>query len=92
MYYELLYPQFQSIEDLKFNKKCKRLSFVKPQNVIKDKKIINEKLWKEAMKYFNDMDNKRTPLDKIKSFNKGFQIIQNSITFCTGKDELGEIL
>jgi hypothetical protein len=35
------------------------------------------------------MDNQKTPIDKIKYFNKAFGILQNSITFCSGKDELG---
>ena len=35
------------------------------------------------------MDNEKTPSSKIKCFNKAFAILQNSITFCTGKDELG---
>ena len=35
------------------------------------------------------MDNKYTPADKIKSISKAFTILQNSITFCSGKKELG---
>ena len=62
---------------------------MKPENLIKDKKMINEKLWKSAMDLINDMDNKLTPLDKIKNFGKAFSILQNSITFCSGKKDLG---
>ena len=42
-----------------------------------------------AMEHINNMDNEKTPSSKIKCFNKAFAILQNSITFCTGKDELG---
>ena len=87
--YDKLYPKKSTKKDVKFYKKCCRLDFVKPENLIKDKKMINEKLWKSAMDLINDMDNKLTPLDKIKNFGKAFSILQNSITFCSGKKELG---
>ena len=35
------------------------------------------------------MDSKLTPQDKVKNFGKAFSILQNSITFCSGKKELG---
>ena len=41
------------------------------------------------MNHINDMDKQISPANKIKSFGKAFAILQNSITFCTGKDELG---
>ena len=41
------------------------------------------------MKYINEMDDKFTPADKIKCFAKAFGILQNSIAFCSGKNELG---
>ena len=41
------------------------------------------------MKYINEINNKFTPADKIKCIAKAFSILQNSITFCSGKNELG---
>ena len=41
------------------------------------------------MDYLNEINGKFTPTDKIKSISKAFSILQNSITFCTGKKELG---
>ena len=41
------------------------------------------------MDYINQMDKEKTPANKIKSFAKAYAILQNSITFCTGKDDLG---
>ena len=87
--YNKLFPEEQTKKDIKFYNKCLRLDFLKPENIIKDKKMINEKLWISAMKNINEMDNQKTPIDKIKYFNKAFGILQNSITFCSGKDELG---
>ena len=87
--YEKLYPLNPTKEDIKFYKKCCRLDFVKPDNIIKDKNIVNENLWKTSMYYINEMDNKYAPADKIKSLAKAFSILHNSITFNSGKNELG---
>ena len=84
-----LFPKNSSKSDLKFYKKCCRLDFIKPENLIKDKIMINENLWKTSMVLINEMDNKLTPADKIKSFEKAFGILQNSITFSSGKNDLG---
>ena len=87
--YDKLFPSKTTKMDNKFYNKCCRLDFVKPENLIKDKNIVNENLWEASMKHINEMDNKYTPADKIKSIAKAFSILQNSITFCSGKNELG---
>ena len=87
--YDKLFPKESTQKDNQFYKKCCRLDFVRPEHFIKDKNMINEKLWLTSMELINEMDNKHTPFDKIKSFGKAFVILQNSITFCSGKDDLG---
>ena len=87
--YDKLFPKESTKNDIKFYKKCCRLDFVKPENLIKDKKMINEKLWKTSMDLINEMDYKLTPTEKVKNFGKAFSILQNSITFCSGKNDLG---
>ena len=87
--YDKLFPLKKSKEDIKFYKKCCRLDFIKPENLINDKNIVNENLWKTSMNYINEMDKKFTPADKIKSIAKAFKILQNSISFYSGKNELG---
>ena len=87
--YDKLFPAESTLTDKKFYKKCCRLDFVKPENLIKDKKMINEKLWEASMVLIDEMDEKLTPADKVKNFGKAFAILQNSITFCSGKNELG---
>ena len=69
--------------------RCERLAFLAPENVIEKKQIISEKLLNEAIKYFQQIDEKLTPFDKLKCFEKGISIINNSITFNTGKNMLG---
>ena len=87
--YDKLFPSKQTKADLDFYNKCLCLNFIKPENLIKNKKIINEKLWKTAINYINEIDEKYTPVDKLKCLGKVLSILQNSITFCSGKDELG---
>jgi hypothetical protein len=87
--YDKLFPKESTQKDNQFYKKCCRLDFVKPEHFIKDKNMINEKLWITSMDLINEIDRKYTPFDKVRSFGKAFVILQNSITFCSGKDELG---
>ena len=87
--YDKLYPTNQTKADLDFYNKCLCLNFIKPENLIKNTKIINEKLWKTAINYINEMDEKYTPVEKLKCLGKAISILQNSITFSSGKDELG---
>ena len=51
--------------------------------------LINESLLEQSIEYLNDIDDKLTPVDKIKSFGKAMEILQNSINFSSGKEELG---
>lgn len=87
--YDKIYPSKQTKADMNFYNKCLCLNFIKPENLIKNKKIINEKLWNTAINYINEMDNKYTPVEKLKCLGKVISILQNSITFSSGKDELG---
>ena len=87
--YDKIYPSKSSKEDIKFYKKCCRLNFIRPENIITDKNIYNENLWKISIDYINEINNKYTPQDKIKTIQKAFNILQNSISFCSGKKELG---
>ena len=43
----------------------------------------------KAIEYINDIDDKLTPVDKIKTIAKAIEIVTNSINFSSGKDELG---
>jgi len=87
--YDKIFPIKKSKSDIKFYKKCLRLQFIKPENIIQDKNIINENLCEECYKYIKEIDNKKTPGEKIKCFAKAFSILQNSIIFSSGKKDLG---
>ena len=87
--YAKLFPSKPTKKDIRFYKKCCRLSFIKPESLIKDKKAINEKLWEASIVLINELDNKFTPFDKVEKFGKAFGILQNSLTFSSGKNDLG---
>ena len=84
-----IFPIKPTKSDEFIHKKCERLNFLKPENVITDKKMINENLLLTVTEYINKMDEKYTPVDKINMFGKAFQILQNSMTFSSGKSDLG---
>ena len=87
--YTKLFPSEQTKKDTIFYKKCCRLNFIKPEALIKDKKAINEKLWQASIILINELDAKFTPVDKVEKFGKAFGILQNSLTFSSGKNDLG---
>ena len=87
--YDKLYPLNPIKDDIKFYKKCCRLNFIKIENVVKEKSLLNENMLEASKKYINEADNKYTPADKIKCMAKAFSILQNSMAFCSGKNELG---
>lgn len=87
--YDKLFPFEPTKNDIFFYNKCRRISFIKPENIIKDKRIINENLWQQAIDHIEEINDKLTPSDKIKCFLKAVSIIENSINFSSGKDNLG---
>ena len=87
--YPKIFPKKKSKKDDKFYKKCLRLQFIKPENLMKNKNVINENLCQECYKYINDIDKKITPVEKIKYFGKAFSILQNSMKFSSGEKDLG---
>ena len=87
--YNKLFPSASTDEDILFYKKCNRLSFINPNNVDKNKNLINDNLINKAIEYIDDIDDNLSPSGKMESIDKAFEIINNSITFNTGKVNLG---
>ena len=89
--YQKFYPTKQSKVDKFIYKKCSKLSFIKPDNIIKDKKFknLNENLLKISIEYVKEMDNNKTPMDKINCFGKAMNFLSNSMEFNSGKADFG---
>ena len=89
--YSKCFPTKEIKEDTFIYKKCMRLSFIKPDNIIKDEKFknINEKLLEISIDYVKEMDNKNTPMGKITSFGNAMNFLSNSMKFNSGKEGFG---
>ena len=89
--YAKIFPIMKSKQDNFIYKKCTRLSFIKPANIIKDEKFknISEKLLKISIEYIKEIDFKKTPMDKINIFGKAMNFVSNSMQFNSGKKEFG---
>ena len=89
--YPKIYPKKPNKEDIFLYKKCHRLSFLKPPNIIKDKKFLNikEKSLEISVQYIKDMDNEKSPMDILNLFGKANSFLLNSMEFNTGKSDFG---
>ena len=86
-----LFPKKFCKDDIFLYKKCVRLSFIKPDNIIKDKKFknINTKLLEISIGYIKEMEKQKTPMDIINSFGKAMNFLSNSMEFNSGKKDFG---
>ena len=84
-----LLPDFPSKCDEFIYRKCLRLDFIKPEQMNADKKMINENLLLTVTELVNKINGKYTPIDKINTFGKAFQILQDSMSFSSGKSDVG---
>ena len=89
--YNKFFPIKYSKEDNFLYKKCARLSFIKPGHIVKDEKFkkISEKLLKISIDNVKEMNNKKTPMEKINSFGRALTFLQNSMEFNSGKEGFG---
>ena len=88
--YGKLFPSLFSEEDILINKKCEELSYLKPEQIIDNHKIIKESLLKEASKYFSQINIGISPKEKLDYIINGLKIIYNLITLTTGKESSGQ--
>ena len=89
--YQKIYPSIPNPEDIFLQKKCSKLSFLKPSNIIKDKKFINikEKSLEISVQYIKEMENQRSPMDILDLFGKANGFLLNSMEFNSAKSDFG---
>jgi len=83
--FKYFYPVQDSEEDKLFHSKCLSISWLTPQHIEIKKIHINEKLWLIASNCFSKMDTEKSPVEKLRCVESAFQILNNSISFCAGK-------
>ena len=89
--YDKFFPLKHSKQDIFLYKKCSRLSFIKPSHIIKDEKFkkISEKLLEISIDNVKEMNNKKTPMEKINTFGRAMNFLKNSMEFNSGKEGFG---
>ena len=89
--YQKIYPSLPNSEDIFLQKKCSKLSFLKPSNIIKDKKFINikEKSLEISVQYIKEMENQKSPMDILDLFGKANGFLLNSMEFNSAKSDFG---
>ena len=78
-----LFPFEPSNIDFLLNKKCQRLSFLKPENVI-EKKIISSNFLNQAIEIVKNIEKQITPNDIIKCIYNCIDFLANCNKFCFG--------
>lgn len=85
--YKHLYPTDPTQKDTEFLIKCIKLNWVTPELLGINKKYINEHLWLIASDFLKEIESEKTPLEKLNSFQKAFNVLNKCIIFCSGKKE-----
>ena len=83
-----LFPFEPSNIDFLLNKKCQRLSFLKPENVI-EKKIISSNFLNQAIEIVKNIEKQITPNDIIKCIYNCIDFLANCNKFCFGDSRSG---
>lgn len=83
--YKYVYPAMESEEDNHLFHKCVSLSWLKPQHMEIKEIYVKEKLWQIAINCLHKMDFEKSPVEKLRCVESAFQILINSISFCSGK-------
>ena len=83
-----IFPFEPSNIDVLLNKKCQRLSFLKPENVI-EKNIISPNFMKQGIEIIKNIEKQITPKDMIKCIDNCIDFLSNCNYFCFGKSSSG---
>ena len=87
--YPKIFPKIPNPEDIFLQKKCSRLFFIKPSNIVKDKKFLNisEKSLEISVQYIKEMDNQKSPIDILNSLGKANGFLLNNMQFNSAKSD-----
>ena len=92
--YPKIFPKIPNPEDIFLQKKCSRLFFIKPSNIVKDKKFLNisEKSLEISVQYIKEMDNQKSPIDILNSLGKANGFLLNNMQFNSAKNDFSFFL
>ena len=81
--HNMILPFEPSNVDFFLNKKCQRLSFLQPENVI-EKNIINSKFLEQATKIIKKIEKQITPFDMVKCIMDALNFLRQCNSFFFG--------
>jgi hypothetical protein len=80
--YKRNFPEEILEEDNIFYQKCKAFSWIKPEHLLIKEKMRNEIIWEKGIDMLKNMDNEKSPIDKLNCIRSVEYLILNSINFC----------
>lgn len=80
--YKRNFPEENLEEDIIFYQKCIAFEWIKPEHLLIKEKMRNEIIWEKGIDTLKNMDNEKSPIDKLNCIRSVEYLILNSINFC----------
>jgi len=80
--YKRNFPEKPLEEDISFLERCKMFSWVNPEHLLIKEKMKNEIIWEQGILILKNIDNEKSPVDKLNCIRSVEYLILNSINFC----------
>jgi len=80
--YKRNFPEENLEEDNIFYQKCEAYNWIKPEHLLIKEKMRNEIIWEKGIDILKNMDNEKSPIDKLNCIRSVEYLILNSINFC----------
>ena len=85
--YKNVFPEDELHSDSQLYEQCMKFRWITPQHLEISEKYINENLWQSAIELINCIDSEKSPVEKLKCVHSAYKILNNCISFCSGKQE-----
>ena len=74
--------------DIDFNRKCKELAWIEPiKHLLIQENVFEKNIFQIIVNHMKNMDNYRTPAEKLNEFGKGVQLINSLYLFSINKKD-----
>jgi hypothetical protein len=85
--YDKLFPKEPDQSDIKIHQNCELFSWTEPRHFIKTKTVyVYDSFLPEVINYFKEIENQRSPRQKLFYMNQIFRSISNVVKFNGGND------
>jgi len=80
--YRMTFPEMPLEDDNNFYEKCKMFEWVTPEHLLIKEKMKNEIIWEQGIIILKNIENEKSPIDKLNCVRSVEYLILNSINFC----------